>query len=770
MLALALAAAAVAGLACEGSEPGSDVRGPGDATTRPDAAAERPQWPDLPGLELPADWDAAHPTFSPNARLDVHAEALLERTLGPSPVDRAGHVRLERVERIPTSGEAPSEGDAVQLAKTERPRLPASSRARFTLRLELGAPGVVEGGSLFVLPDPFWFWSEAQTHDPAGLGYTTARLIAADDGREPAEARLVPGEAPGSFRVEGRALASGERIEIVYGAGPGGAQVDRYAESGSAIRIGLDADGDGRRAWLETAAEVDVLAGAAERLVASGPAEVAPGARFELNLAFVDAVGNHARWPTAAGRGRDGEGLALIVESRPGVPIAPARGLGRHPALAIELEPLRLALVAPETAGTLRLRVRGEGALAGFEAELPPIVVRRSRARLVWADLHGHSAYSDGTGTPDAYFRYARDVARLDVVALTDHDHWGVEPLDAAPSRRDALLASALAYHDPGRFVTLPGYEWTSWLHGHRHVLSFDDSLPFFSSLDFATDRPDELWAALRGRPSLTFAHHSAGEPVATDWHFAPDPELEPVTEIVSVHGTSEALDAPAPIADAIAGNFVRDVLLYGARLGFIGSGDSHDGHPGLAAIAAGQGGLAGIFSTSLDRAPLREALARRHVFATNGIRPWLEVSIDGAPMGSTLAAGAPSPTSANVPPAAPTSPSAASAEQILRVHYEGTAPVERVELIRTGHIAEVDRAGLGAAGDRTFDAFVLERRIPRLRPGEFHYVRIVQTDGGVAWSSPIFADPVEANGATRATPPTEATPSATGGNSEGPE
>ncbi|MEZ4331875.1 MAG: DUF3604 domain-containing protein [Myxococcota bacterium] len=761
MLVLALAAAAVVGLACEGSEPGGDARGPGDATTRPPATTDRPQWPDLSGLELPADWDAAHPTFSPNARLDVHAAALLERALGPSSADRAGRVRLERVERIPASGEAPSEDDELRPEGGDRPRLPASSRARFTLSLEVGAPGVVEGGSLFALPDPFWLWSEAQTDDPARLGYTTARLLGADPGAGVAEARLVPGEAPGSFRVEGRALAAGERIEIVYGAGTGGAQVDRYAEAGSAIRIGLDADGDGRRAWLDTAAEVDILAGPADRLVAFGPAEVAPGGRFELNLALVDAVGNHAVWPKPAGAGRDGTDRALVIESRPDAPIAPASGLGRHAAPAIELEPLRLSLVAPDAPGTLRLRVRGEGELARFQAELPPIVVRRSRAPLVWADLHGHSAYSDGTGTPDAYFRYARDVARLDVAALTDHDHWGIEPLDASPTRRDELLASARAYHDPGRFVTLPGYEWTSWLHGHRHVLSFDDSLPFFSSLDFATDRPDELWAALRGRPALTFAHHSAGEPVATDWHFAPDPELEPVTEIASVHGMSEALDAPAPIAEAIPGNFVRDVLVYGARLGFIGSGDSHDGHPGLAAIAAGQGGLAGLFSESLDRAPLREALERRHVFATNGIRPWLEVSIDGAPMGSTLAATDPSPTSTDAPPAAPTAPTEASAEQILRVRYEGTAPVERVELIRTGRIARLGRADLDAADERPSDAFVLERRIPRLRPGEFHYVRIVQTDGGVAWSSPIFAE---------ATGPTEAAPATTGRNAKRPE
>ena len=30
-------------------------------------------------------------------------------------------------------------------------------------------------------------------------------------------------------------------------------------------------------------------------------------------------------------------------------------------------------------------------------------------------------------------------------------------------------------------------------------------------------------------------------------------------------------------------------------------------------------------------------------------------------------------------------------------------------------------------------------REIPRLMPGEYHYVRAVQLDGGAAWSSPVW-------------------------------
>ena len=80
----------------------------------------------------------------------------------------------------------------------------------------------------------------------------------------------------------------------------------------------------------------------------------------------------------------------------------------------------------------------------------------------------------------------ARDVAALDVASLTDHDHWGFRFLDQEPELWEHIGRITDDFHEPGRFVTLLGYEWTSWIHGHRHVLSFEErpSLPLLSSLD----------------------------------------------------------------------------------------------------------------------------------------------------------------------------------------------------------------------------------------------------------------------------------------------
>ena len=705
---------ALLAIGCEPAEDG-DTRPAAPTRAQADPRVATPL-PDAPWFALPDDWEAQHPRLSPNAKPEIHWQMLAEQQVPANPADGAGRAWVEAIH--PMDGAGPAQG-ARPAAATTRPRagnahgLPlvhASSLQRIEIGFEVGALGIAEGGLIFVEAEPFWFWSEAQTANRDARGYTTMRL--SSDARDAAAVTLVPIGSRAHFRVEGRALLAGERLSIVYGAGPAGARVDRYAERGAEILIAVDADGDGTRRWIEESARLDVTARPATDLVAHGAAQRAPGERVSLSVALVDGVGNLAVWPPGtideAGRVRAPIEVRTLDASTTRLVSPPADAVATGPTSGGRVE---LELGAVEREGTLRVELIGRGPLAGFGTTVHPIVVRHTGDRLYWADLHGHTQLSDGTGTPDDYFAYARDVARLDVVALTDHDHWGPRPLAQRPERIETIREAGARFHAPGRFVTIPGYEWTSWLHGHRHVLYFAGEAPIFSALDPVTDRPDELWDALRGRRALTFAHHPAGEPIATNWLFPPDPELEPLIEIASIHGMSEAADAPVPIRGGVPGAFAREILLRGARLGFVGSGDSHDGHPGLAQLATGQSGLAGLFATSLDRPALLDAMRRRRTFATNGIRPWLSVSIDETRMGGELAPGA--------------------AHHRLRIEYEATAPIERIDLVRSGRIARL--AGEGRL------QLALERDIPALAVGEFHYVRILQEDGGVAWSSPIF-------------------------------
>jgi spore germination protein YaaH len=68
-----------------------------------------------------------------------------------------------------------------------------------------------------------------------------------------------------------------------------------------------------------------------------------------------------------------------------------------------------------------------------------------------------------------------------------------------------------------------------------------------------------------------------------------------------------------------------------------------------------------------------------------------------------------------------------------VAVRVVGTAPLERIDLVRSGSVAVTAEAD----GEREAS---WTTAIPRLAEGEYAYVRVVQRDGGLAWSSPIYA------------------------------
>ena len=594
----------------------------------------------------------------------------------------------------------PSDGGGRAWLESGPSEVAVSTRHTWTVAFETGPLGIAEGGMIYFMTSPFWGWDDyPQTESPAAPGY----MLVSTEAEGVELESLAFGANLFAVRVKGRPLRSGEIVRFEYGAGEVGAVADKYAERGSSFWISVDGDGDGVRQLIEETATIDVVADTPAGLWLTVPTTVEVGAEAKLTLAILDPTGSAGiRWT----------GDILFDQEQPGLELperihldADARGLA---SLQVKVN----------QAGLYRLQARLDPPLLGapddYYYESNPMLAAVNSPNVLWADLHGHSQLSDGTGTPEDYYHYARDVAALDVSVLTDHDHWGIHFLDASPKRWEHIKSVANRFNDPGHFVALLGYEWTSWLYGHRHVVYFSDDGQVYSSMTKETETPDQLWAALKGQDVLTFAHHSAGGPIATDWSFIPDPNIEPVTEIVSVHGSSEAADSPQRIYRSVPGNFVRDVLDRGQRFGFVGSGDSHDGHPGLAHLGSPSGGLAAILAKDRTRASILEALRARRVYATNGARILLRTSLSGARMGATIAADQQRPLE-------------------LRVHVIGTGPIEAIDIIHSGEVFTLECDGESEVQLAPLDIDLLT--------GEYIYVRVRQADGGLAWSSPFYAD-----------------------------
>ena len=610
----------------------------------------------------------------------------------------------------------------------------AGSPGSWRIVYTAGPAGVAVGGAVHLQVSPFWGWSTPQTERPEAPGYTTIETAAAgvELSAEALDQQLL------AIGVGGRPLAEGQEVVITYGAGPAGALADRYAERESRFWVAVDGDGDGVRELIAESPAVDVMPGPPARLLLHTPSTARPGERVELTAALVDAAGNG--WPAALGtlELRLPAGVDLVDSAADS-----AAEVERAVSLALAAKdrgrlvvPLRLSA---EAGGVIRVRGRLTGAAVapGFEAESNPLLVSPAGRRILWADLQNHSGLSDGSATPDDLLRYAREVAAVDAAAVTDHDHWGMRFMDGEPSIWRRTLDAAANRNEPGRFVALAGYEWTNWVEGHRHVVFFEPTVEaaaglLLSSIDERYDEAHELWTGLEDVRALTFAHHSAGTPIATDWSSPPPARLEPVTEVVSVHGSSEAADAPGMVVrNALAGNFVRDALDRGYRLGFVGSSDGHDGHPGLGHLASPSGGLAAILSDEVTREGIHKALLARRTYATNGPRIVIRASYGGWPIGADIPAAAAA--------AGTVGPIAGVPQTTLVVRAVAPGEIARIEV--------VSRQGAAGAGALTGEALCGEGErecsltvpLPGFQTGGYLYLRVVQEDGGAAWTSPFF-------------------------------
>ncbi|MFH0903554.1 MAG: CehA/McbA family metallohydrolase [Pseudomonadota bacterium] len=337
---------------------------------------------------------------------------------------------------------------------------------------------------------------------------------------------------------------------------------------------------------------------------------------------------------------------------------------------------------------------------------------QRNARCVLFGDIHQHSAHSDGLGSAEDLLSRARDTRGLDFAAVTDHDRFCRRAIGPATWRY--LCHVADAFDESGRFVAFAAYEQTGARHpggGHRCVY-FGDHRPGC----LPSRGTKELFATLRELGGIAVPHHVGWTGADMSHH---DPLLQPVWEICSVHGTYEGIGKPTawPARDdpLIAGQLVKDALDAGLRFGFIGGTDSHGlvWHHGISPrpdpFATG---LAAVLEANLSRASIMQALRERRVYATTGARILLRVELDGALMGSELPA---------------------STRGFLFIEVKGTAPLAMVSLIRAGGEEPIEGTNGCQLASRVAVALEADRR------WDYFFVRVIQIDGEMAWSSPIW-------------------------------
>ena len=474
---------------------------------------------------------------------------------------------------------------------------------------------------------------------------------------------------------------------------------------------------------IVAASTLRVVGGRTERLRAYCPSDARPGEAFEV---LVRPEDRHANLSSDS----PGE-LAAFVDGEP----VEARRTGVEHSTCCRL------CVSLPAAGVHRIRVADS--TSGLEATANAVVCRDSRGpRLYWGMIHGHTEISDGTGSLDNYFRQMRDEAGLDFAATGDHDH----DHETSDEMWDLTRGKVAEWNSPGRFVTFLGYEWAKWRRngdGDRNVYYLAGDRPMYRSGEAGFPRPPDLFRALAGEEAIVIPHHTGHDGNFCDWKDH-DARLERLVEIFQVRGSYEcAAEEGNPVPEIaarapFAPGFVRNALAMGWRVGFTAGGDDHMGHAGTewAFPATGySAGLMAVRAPELTRGELWRAIYDRRVIATTGARIVLDCTVAGHPMGSEIDAAA--------------APGAAARREV-HVECRGTAAVERIDVIRNGEVIHSAAGGGQLDLDLAWvdDAPLADVLLPAAKhwPRAFcyYYVRAVQSDGHVAWASPVWIDPAD--------------------------
>ncbi|MDE2868779.1 MAG: DUF3604 domain-containing protein [Chloroflexota bacterium] len=581
-------------------------------------------------------------------------------------------------------------------------QLTAGTVGTWELRLAVEAP-VGTGGGFFFERYGFLLSHSIQTTRPLGRDYVTLRartdarvrleLNELNQANSPPVARIV---------VEEGTLVPGDELCLVVGdtsrGGPGSEVYDVTCHG----RLVASVDRSGSLAYRQLRngeARIQVVPDPEPTLLRLlGPSIARPGEPFALHLAVYDR--NHNVCTQYQGT------VALRADASPLDDLPPEVTLGP--------DSHGLAIIEDVTARQPGLiRIEAQDREHGLSALSNPLLVQSDpRTLLLWGDLHSHSWGDVSMGLmddptpilhPSGRHAQARGQARLDFAA----------PGPMAPpeqSHRPAVWqahqAAYRANDEPGTYVPYLAAEAHPNVGGDRNVVYRDweeRHAPAWAEMD-------DLVETYGDRDDVLLEAHVGGGPA--DWDAYPTAR-EPVVEVASGHGSAEWL--------------LQRALRYGHRPAVIASGDTHlpllaapmaahlfrgrfGNHLNIRDCAIGCGPVAAVRAARCERHATWDAVLSRRTYATTGARIILDVQANGHSAGSEIET---------------------EDKPRLTITAHACSPIERIDLICN------DRA-LAAWHPDTLDAtYDFEDSTPL--PEAAYYVRLRQSDGEYAWSTPIW-------------------------------
>ncbi|MHC4313963.1 MAG: DUF3604 domain-containing protein [Planctomycetota bacterium] len=589
----------------------------------------------------------------------------------------------------------------------------------WTIVYTAGKTGIRPGGGIRIaLRHMNHLWSTVQNEDPNSPGYLSTRSsndipisvsVECNNWSKRFMGPYFPWQNIVEVIVGEPGLKAGQTMEIIYGDKSGGSpglKVQPFDEPSYVFKLYVDPFGKGEYLPLANNPAVEIVAAEARKLTVLMPSDAVVGKPTWCIVRAEDRFGNPAAGYRGTIRFESTDSSAQLPEHY--TFIQQDRGVHRFESIVFNEKGFQTV-----TAGS-----------TSFTDRSNPVKVLQNRptSLLFWGDLHGHTLQSDGRGTVEQYYDFARHVAALDFCAVSDHAFEMSEEMWAHSK------AVTNRVNSPGRFVTFNAYEWsgTANVGGDHNIYWLDDDPPIYRSNTaynqlnlqlYHGPEPkvghiEQLFAILQDRlrdKNVFCIPHRGGRAGNPKWH---NPKVQRLVEIYSEHFRSEP--------------WAAGFLKKGHRVGIMASSDNHYGNPGYGYLKRGRNngstfepeevgmGLIAVYAGRLTRKSIFTALYDRHCYATSGDRIILEFTADGKIMGSEFDS---------------------MASPVFAVKAVGTDDITRVKIKKNGRIvftAEPD--------SRHFELSWRDEEFDQSQTS-CYCVRIIQANNEAAVSSPIWTN-----------------------------
>tara|TARA_B100000809_G_scaffold264243_1_gene319557 strand:- start:11093 stop:13600 length:2508 start_codon:yes stop_codon:yes gene_type:complete len=351
---------------------------------------------------------------------------------------------------------------------------------------------------------------------------------------------------------------------------------------------------------------------------------------------------------------------------------------------------------------------------------------------LLLGNLHEHSEISScwpaGTdGTLHDDYRYGLYSEGYDFMGITDHAYSQTEVY----WRKHLRLAEF--YNDSSHFVAFPSVEFTLSNDreleirrgaGHRNVIfnSMEDAKKYirdknqvYSVRNPETRDAEGLWKYIRENniDCISIPHHPADEVHACCWE-SRDEEIEPIVEIFQCRGNAEYRGAPRMMnldrhkpTENDHGFIDYALREKGHKLGFIASGD----HNSIGV------GLACVWVKEVSRKGVLEAVRSRRVFGTTGDQIEVDFRLNGVLQGQTTRL---------------------SKTYNLAINVSAVDEIESIDILRNSRVIESIKL---ENGTDFFSGNFMDKKIKNNEKVLYYYVRVMQKNKHIAWSSPVWIE-----------------------------